>query len=185
MNIKPDRLAEVLCLRDKRYVTRDLTQKYDGKRIRVEVNGLTRGLVGKSVDVYEFVLGIWDNGAAFCAGPNGGWLATVFPILMWMTALVVAMLALERLMLREVHHRIKNNLQLITSILNMQIRGLSAPRLIEGFAVQLDAEMETRPTADSYTLSISFQPLDIDAGAPDGDSLAFYGAAPAARRAEG
>lgn len=333
-----------------------------------------------------FVLGIWDNGAASYAGPNGGWLATVFPILMWITALVVAMLALERLvlrhlrhlrsrmrkfspedpsdvlvdlddvpaeiaeiaqsynrmvarilsdraaltrnvaekelLLREVHHRIKNNLQLITSILNMQIRSLSAPReqallrrvqarvmslsvvhralyegnhvgpiradlllrtvleatfrgatpgggavrtaveadevildadqavplallaaeavtnaikfvghppqgaasidvalrqeaagrvtlavsntagprliepadaeisglgsrLIEGFAAQLDAEMETRPTADSYTLSIHFQPLDIDAGAPDEESLAFYGAAPTAQRAEG
>ncbi len=53
LNIAPDRLAEVFCLRDKRYVARDLTLKYDRKRIRLEVNELTRGLVGKYVDVYE------------------------------------------------------------------------------------------------------------------------------------
>lgn len=53
LNIEPDRLAEVFCLRDKRYVTKDLTLKYDRKRIKLEVNDLTRGLVGKYVDVYE------------------------------------------------------------------------------------------------------------------------------------
>jgi len=53
LNIEPDRLEEVFCLRDKRYVTKDLTLKYDRKRIRLEVNDLTRGLVGKYVDVYE------------------------------------------------------------------------------------------------------------------------------------
>lgn len=46
-------LELVFCLRDKRYVTKDLTLKYDRKRIRLEVNDLTRGLVGKYVDVYE------------------------------------------------------------------------------------------------------------------------------------
>lgn len=50
---EPDRLVGVFCLRDKRYVTKDLTLKYDRKRIRLEVNDLTRGLVGKYVDVYE------------------------------------------------------------------------------------------------------------------------------------
>ena len=53
LNIEPDRLAEVFCIRDKRYVTKDLTLKYDRKRIRLAVNDLTRGLVGKYVDVYE------------------------------------------------------------------------------------------------------------------------------------
>lgn len=53
LNIEPDRLSEVFCLRDKRYVTKDLTLKYDRKRIKLEVNDLTRGLVGKYVDVYE------------------------------------------------------------------------------------------------------------------------------------
>jgi hypothetical protein len=53
LSIAPDRLAEVFCLRDKRYVGKDLTLKYDRKRIRLNVNDLTRGLVGKYVDVYE------------------------------------------------------------------------------------------------------------------------------------
>jgi len=57
LNIEPDRLAEVFCLRDKRYVTKDLTLKYDRKRIRLEVNDLSRGLVGKYVDTYEFADG--------------------------------------------------------------------------------------------------------------------------------
>lgn len=57
LNIEPDRLAEVFCLRDKRYVTKDLTLKYDRKRIKLEVNDLTPGLVGKYVDVYELADG--------------------------------------------------------------------------------------------------------------------------------
>ena len=52
-----DRLAEAFCLRDKRYVTKDLTLKYDRKRIKLEVNDLTRGLVGKYIDVYEMADG--------------------------------------------------------------------------------------------------------------------------------
>ena len=57
LNIEPDRLAEVFCLRDKRYVTKDLTLKYDRKRIKLEVNDLTRGLVGKYIDVFEMADG--------------------------------------------------------------------------------------------------------------------------------
>jgi transposase len=57
LNIEPDRLSEVFCLRDKRYVTKDLTLKYDRKRIKLEVNDLTRGLVGKYIDVYEMADG--------------------------------------------------------------------------------------------------------------------------------
>jgi transposase len=54
LNVAPDRLAEIFCLRNKRYVSKDLTLKYDHKRIRLEVNDLTRGLVGKYADTYEF-----------------------------------------------------------------------------------------------------------------------------------
>jgi transposase len=54
LNVEPDRLAEIFCLRDKRYVSKDLTLKYDRKRIRLEINDLTRGLVGKYADTYEF-----------------------------------------------------------------------------------------------------------------------------------
>lgn len=57
LNIPPDRLEEVFCLRDKRYVSKDLTLKYDRKRIRLEVNDLTRGLVGKYLDIYEYADG--------------------------------------------------------------------------------------------------------------------------------
>jgi transposase len=57
LNIEPDRQAEVFCLRDKRYVTKDLTLKYDRKRIKLEVKDLTRGLVGKYIDVYEMADG--------------------------------------------------------------------------------------------------------------------------------
>lgn len=57
LNIEPDRLSEVFCLRDKRRVTKDLTLKYDHKRIKLEVNDLTRGIVGKYIDVYEMADG--------------------------------------------------------------------------------------------------------------------------------
>ncbi|MEP4979703.1 ISNCY family transposase [Ascidiaceihabitans sp.] len=57
LNIEPDRLSEVFCLRDQRHVTKDLMLKYDRKRIKLEINELTRGLVGKYVDVYEYGCG--------------------------------------------------------------------------------------------------------------------------------
>ena len=50
----PDRLAEILCLRDQRYVTQELTLKHDRRRIVLEVNDLTRDLPGRYVDTYEF-----------------------------------------------------------------------------------------------------------------------------------
>ena len=67
LNAAPDRLAEIFCLRNKRYVSKDLTLKYDHKRIRLEVNDLTRGLVGKYADTYEFPDGriqVRHNGVA-------------------------------------------------------------------------------------------------------------------------
>lgn len=57
LNVEPHRLDEILCLRDKRYVTKDLTIKYDRKRVRLEVNDLSRKLAGKYVDVYEHSCG--------------------------------------------------------------------------------------------------------------------------------
>jgi hypothetical protein len=57
LNIEPERLSEVFCLRDQRHVTKDLMLKYDRKRIKLEINELTRGLVGKYVDVYEYGCG--------------------------------------------------------------------------------------------------------------------------------
>lgn len=45
LNIEPDRLNEVFCLRDKRYVTKDLSLKYDRKRSAIvssEISATTR-----------------------------------------------------------------------------------------------------------------------------------------------
>ena len=54
LNAEPDRLREILCLRDQRYVTRDLVVRHDRRRIVLEVNDLTRDLPGRYVDTYEF-----------------------------------------------------------------------------------------------------------------------------------
>lgn len=53
LNTQPDRLREILCLRDQRYVTRDLVVRHDRRRIVLEVNELTRDLPGRYVDTYE------------------------------------------------------------------------------------------------------------------------------------
>jgi len=57
LNIEPDRLREVLCLRDQRRVSSNLTLKYDHRQIKLDINDLTRGLVGQYIDVYEMSCG--------------------------------------------------------------------------------------------------------------------------------
>ena len=47
LNVEPDRLVDVLCWRENRYVGKQLTFSYDRKRIMLEENDFTRGLVGK------------------------------------------------------------------------------------------------------------------------------------------
>lgn len=171
--------------------------------LEIEEEGTTRIVVGTDgrerlltlvplIDQDVFVLGVWDNGADLSSGPPFGWVTLLFPLIMWMAAVAVAFLSLERLvlrhlralrvkmtdfapdapsdsrvalqdppaefadiatsfnaivrqirsdrrtlsqnlaekelLLREVHHRVKNNLQLIASILNIQIRNLSSAR---------------------------------------------------------
>ncbi len=54
LNVEPDRLREIFCLRDQRYVGKNLNLAYENKRVILEVNDLTSGLVGKYVDTYEF-----------------------------------------------------------------------------------------------------------------------------------
>lgn len=54
LNVEPDRLRDVLCLRDERYVGRQLAFSYDRRRIILEENEITRGLPGKYVDSYEY-----------------------------------------------------------------------------------------------------------------------------------
>ena len=57
LNVEPDRLRNILCYRDQRYVGNDLTFRYNRKRVRLDVNDLTRTLVGKYVDTYETAQG--------------------------------------------------------------------------------------------------------------------------------
>jgi len=54
MNIEPDRLRDVFCLRDERYVGTQLAFSFERQRIILEENEVTRGLVGKYVDSYAF-----------------------------------------------------------------------------------------------------------------------------------
>jgi hypothetical protein len=53
----PDRLADILCWRDERYVGQQLTFSYERKRIMLEETEVSRGLVGKYVDTYA-----WPDG---------------------------------------------------------------------------------------------------------------------------
>ena len=56
----PDRLNDILCWRDERYVGRQLTFSYERKRIMLEETELSRGLVGKYVDTYAWPDGRFD-----------------------------------------------------------------------------------------------------------------------------
>ncbi len=60
LNVEPDRLADVLCWRENRYVGHQLKFSYDRKRIMLEETDVTRGLVGKYVDTYAFVDGRFE-----------------------------------------------------------------------------------------------------------------------------
>jgi transposase len=60
LNVEPDRLAEVLCWRENRYVGKQLTFSYERKRIMLEENELSRALVGKYVDTYAFADGRFE-----------------------------------------------------------------------------------------------------------------------------
>lgn len=47
-------MRDVLCWRDQRYVGAQLSFSYERRKIMLEVNEVTRGLVGKYVDTYVF-----------------------------------------------------------------------------------------------------------------------------------
>lgn len=57
LNVAPDRLREILCLRDQRRLSKKLTIAYDRKKLILEDNDLTRGAAGEYVDVFEFADG--------------------------------------------------------------------------------------------------------------------------------
>jgi hypothetical protein len=57
LNIPPERLRMILCRREQRYVSQQLTLSYDRLRIMLERNEVTIGLAGKYVDTYAFADG--------------------------------------------------------------------------------------------------------------------------------
>lgn len=54
MNVEPDRLRDVFCFRDQRYVSKQLAFSYERKRIILDETEVTRGLPGKYVDTFAF-----------------------------------------------------------------------------------------------------------------------------------
>ena len=53
----PERLRTILCRREQRHVSQQLTLSYDRQRIMLERNDVTEGLAGKHVDTYAFADG--------------------------------------------------------------------------------------------------------------------------------
>ncbi|TNC58980.1 ISNCY family transposase [Rubellimicrobium roseum] len=60
LDLPPERLWDILCWRDQRYVGQQLTLTYERKRIMLEATEVTRGLVGRHVDTYAFPDGRLD-----------------------------------------------------------------------------------------------------------------------------
>ncbi|MBP1886597.1 ISNCY family transposase [Sinorhizobium mexicanum] len=60
LNLVPDRLKDILCKREQRYVGAQLTFSFERKRIMLEENEVTRGLVGRYVETYAFADGRLD-----------------------------------------------------------------------------------------------------------------------------
>lgn len=60
LNVAPARLADVLCWREQRHVSQQLALSYERKRIILDDTDISRGLVGKYVDIYDFADGRID-----------------------------------------------------------------------------------------------------------------------------
>lgn len=60
MNLAPDRLQEILCKREQRYVGAQLTFSFERQRIMLEETDVTRGLVGRYVETYAYADGRFD-----------------------------------------------------------------------------------------------------------------------------
>ena len=69
LNVAPDRLRDVLCKREQRYVGQQLSFSYERRQIMLEKNDVSIGLVGKYVDVYEFADGRVDVRWKACSLP--------------------------------------------------------------------------------------------------------------------
>lgn len=60
LNLAPDRLTEILCKREQRYVGSQLTFSFERKRIMLAESEVTRGLVGRYVETYAYADGRLD-----------------------------------------------------------------------------------------------------------------------------
>ncbi|MHC1551045.1 ISNCY family transposase [Phyllobacterium sp. K27] len=60
LNLTPDRLQEILCKREQRYVGSQLTFSFERQRIMLEETDVTRGLVGCYVETYAYADGRLD-----------------------------------------------------------------------------------------------------------------------------
>jgi hypothetical protein len=60
VNLGLDRLKEILCKREQRYVGAQLTFSFERQRIMLEESEVTRGLVGRYVETYAFADGRLD-----------------------------------------------------------------------------------------------------------------------------
>jgi hypothetical protein len=60
INLAPDRLAEILCKREQRYVGAQLAFSFERKRIMLQETEVTRGLVGRYVETYAYADGRLD-----------------------------------------------------------------------------------------------------------------------------
>ncbi|MGO8063739.1 hypothetical protein ACC716_36905, partial [Rhizobium johnstonii] len=60
INLAPDRLHEILCKREQRYVGSQLTFSFERQRIMLEETEVTRGLVGRYVETYAYADGRLD-----------------------------------------------------------------------------------------------------------------------------
>jgi hypothetical protein len=69
LNLPADRLRDVLCRREQRYVGQQLSFSYERKQIMLEKNNISIGLVGKYVEIYEFADGWFDVRWKGCALP--------------------------------------------------------------------------------------------------------------------
>ncbi|QLF70473.1 ISNCY family transposase (plasmid) [Peteryoungia desertarenae] len=69
LNLAPDRLTEILCKREQRYVGSQLTFSFERKRIMLEESEVTRGLVGRYVETYAYADGRLDVRWKGCSLP--------------------------------------------------------------------------------------------------------------------
>jgi transposase len=69
LNLAPDRLTEILCKREQRYVGSQLTFSFERKRIMLQETEVTRGLVGRYVETYAYADGRLDVRWKGCSLP--------------------------------------------------------------------------------------------------------------------